>query len=434
MSKKELPVVTVSLDKIVGGGQALGTLDDGRKIFVWGGLPGEKVSVQMTKKKSHMAEGIVLDTDIASPERVAPQDPESYLSTSPWQIMNFEAEQHYKAALIEEAFELHNIVLPNTIEVYSDNKMYEYRNKVEYSWYWDKEAESLELAFFRRGTHGKIPVSHTSLAHPSISSTARAIRDILRTRADLKGYMLKTLLLRCNQAGNVIAQLYIKEEIEPIDEQALQAVEHLIGFELVLSDPKSPASVITKRLQTWGEKTLSDTVLDTPFSYATEGFFQINLPIYEQALHDMSEWVDQDKPVIDMYSGVGTIGLTIGSRQTSLIEINESAVQEMEKNIAKLGKISTHKAILAPSEKSLDCITGAEIVILDPPRAGLHENIIDKLLEVKPSRIIYLSCNPSTQARDTALLAQHYGIRAHRGYNFFPRTPHIEHMVILELK
>lgn len=434
MSRKELPIVSVLLEKIVGGGQALGTLDDGRKIFVWGGLPTELASVQITKKKSHLAEGIVLGVEEASPERTKPRDPESYLSTSPWQIMDLNAEQHYKSALIEEAFELHDIVLPDPIDIYTDNKMYEYRNKVEYSWYWDKESDSLELAFFRRGTHGKIPVDNTSLAHPAITHVARDIRDILRARNDIKGYMLKTLLVRCNQAGEVIAQLYTKEEIDPIDENLLSAIRPLVGFELIFSEPKSPASVITKRLQAWGQKNLTDTILGIPFSYATEGFFQINLPVYEQALRDMSAWVDQDKPLVDMYSGVGTIGLTIGSSKTSLIEINESAVEEMEKNIVKLGKITTHKAIHAPSEKSLDCITGAETIILDPPRAGLHESVIAKILAVRPSRIIYLSCNPVTQARDTALLGEVYGIRSHRGYNFFPRTPHIEHLVVLELK
>ncbi|MGE5327844.1 MAG: hypothetical protein ACM3KH_00765, partial [Thiobacillus sp.] len=91
-------------------------------------------------------------------------------------------------------------------------------------------------------------------------------------------------------------------------------------------------------------------------------------------------------------------------------------------------------AVLATSESSLDCITKDETIIVDPPRAGLHEDVIKRLLYETPERIIYLSCNPVTQARDVAMLASNYGIRHHQGYNFFPRTPHIEHLVILELK
>ena len=145
---------TIQLEKIVGGGQALGTLDDGRKAFVWGGLPGETVTIRITKKKSHFVEGVVTEVLDASPERITPRDPESYLSTSPWQIMPLASEQHYKAALIEEAFELHNIVLPEPIDVFCDDIPYGYRNKVELSWYSDRAedgTETLDLAFFRRG-------------------------------------------------------------------------------------------------------------------------------------------------------------------------------------------------------------------------------------------------------------------------------------------
>ena len=117
MSKKEPKFETLTLDKIVGGGQVLGTLEDGRKAFVWGGLPEEAVTIRVTKKKSKFVEGIVTEIHTKSPERMEPLDPGNYLSTSPWQIMSFAAEQHYKSALIEEAFELHDIVLPGAIAV-----------------------------------------------------------------------------------------------------------------------------------------------------------------------------------------------------------------------------------------------------------------------------------------------------------------------------
>ncbi len=437
MVKKSLPIVHVTLDKIVGGGQTLGTLEDGRKLFVWGGLPGEHVQVQLTKKKSKYAEGVVTEVSVPSAERVKPRDHASYLSTSPWQIMSFEREQHYKAALIEEAFELHDIVLPDAIEVYTDGNEYEYRNKIEFSWYWDKDFDRLELAFFRRGTHGKLPVTATSLAHPAINQAAQAIRDLLRTKEELRAFMLKTLLIRSDASGNVVAQLYVKEpkftQFTGEELETLRKKSSLVGFELIFSNPKSPASVITERLQKWGEPSLTDTILDIPFTYATEGFFQINVPVYEQALRDMKTWVEADKQTVDLYSGVGTIGLTIGGDNVTMVEINEHAVREMKRNITALEREQAVKAVLAPSETALEHITSDATIIVDPPRAGLHDDVVTKLLEASPARIIYLSCNPVTQARDVALLAQKYGVRSHRGYNFFPRTPHIEHLVVLDL-
>ena len=459
---------TLNLEKIVGGGQTLGTLDDGRKAFIWGGLPGETVTIRITKKKSSFVEGVVTEVLETSPERIAPLDPESYLGTSPWQIMSFEAEQHYKAALIEEAFELHDIVLPDPIEVYTDSRILKYRNKVEFSFYGFEDDESyyqhLKLAFFRRGSKGKIPVEACSLLPDSMMELALDICAYLES-LQVTARQLKTLLIRCDQQGNCVWQLYIKEEVCGFMSEEEAASFNAQGGEVIYSDPRSPASRITKRLLSVGNTVLTDTILGVPFRYATEGFFQVNIPVYEQALRDIGKWVggesaesidgnevtrneewnkNQDRlphssftihhssSVIDLYSGVGSIGLTIGGDNCTLIEIDENAVREMKRNIKEQG--SGAIAVLSPSEKALDYITGEEIVIVDPPRAGMHKDIIDRLLEVTPSRIIYLSCNPVTQARDVALLAKKYGIRAHKGYNFFPRTPHIEHLVVLDRK
>ena len=429
---------TIQLEKIVGGGQALGTLDDGRKAFVWGGLPGETVTIRITKKKSHFVEGVVTEVLDASPERITPRDPESYLSTSPWQIMPLASEQHYKAALIEEAFELHDIVLPEPIDVFCDDIPYGYRNKVELSWYsasMPDGTETLDLAFFRRGSKGKIVVDGTSLARPEINQLARQVRDLLRTK-QVTARQLKTLLIRCDQAGHCVWQLYTKDRLGDVispDEAATLSAQ---GGEIIYSDPRSPASRITERLACFGDPVLQDAVLGVPFRYATEGFFQVNLPVYEQALRDMQRFVQvQDstsQPTLDLYAGVGTIGLTIGSDNVTLVEINADAVREMQRNIRQLGRTSQAKAILAPSEQALEHITGDALIILDPPRAGLHTDVIAKLLAAQPQRILYLSCNPVTQARDVALLATHYGIAYHRGYNFFPRTPHSEHLVVLD--
>ena len=426
------------MEKIVGGGQAIGTLDDGRKAFVWGGLPKELVTIRVTKKKSHFVEGIVTEIIEKSPKRIMPKDENSYLSTSPWQIMPMSSEQSHKALLVEEAFRLHNVTLPGKIDVFSDGVEFNYRNKVEFSWFGDKtdddEKETLDLAFFKRGGKGKVVVDETSLAHPSINKLAIEIRDLLREKP-IVARQLKTLLIRSDQQGNAVWQLYVKDKIENLISDDEAKLLSAAGGEIIYSNPKSPASRITERLNKFGDTTLSDTILGVAFNYACEGFFQVNIPVYEKALNDMKEWIDCNKkmPTLDLYSGVGTIGLTIGGDDVTLVEINEHAVAEMQRNIAKLNRPNA-KAILAPSEKSLEYITGKQIVIVDPPRAGLHADVTNRLLETEPPRIIYLSCNPVTQARDVSLLQEKYEIVHHQGYNFFPRTPHIEHLVILDKK
>ena len=424
----------LKIDKIVGGGQALGTLDDGRKVFVWNGLPGESVEFDISKKKSNYLEGIASNITNPSPDRIPPQEPGSYLSTSPWQMMTFNAEQRYKSQLISEAFELHHVEIPES-NVYSDEIQFGYRNKLEFSWYGDTDATSgvdtLDLAFFRRGSKGKVIVDGSKLAHPNINTLARSIRDLLRTKP-VTARNLKTLLIRSDQHGNCVWQLYIKDKITDLITPAEAAELPSQGGEVIFSNPKSPASVITERLESFGNTTLTDTILGTTFRYATEGFFQVNIPVYEQALQDMKSWIPADRPTVDMYSGVGTIGLTIGSPDTVLVELNEHAVREMQRNIADLGRSAT--AVLAASEQALEHITSERTIILDPPRAGLHADVVARLLDQAPERIIYLSSNPTTQARDVALLLEKYQITRTQGYNFFPRTPHIENLVILDRK
>jgi len=437
---KKAQTATLTLENIVGGGQAIGALADGRKAFVWGGLPGEQVTIRLTKKKSKFVEGVVTEVHHASSERITPVDPGSYLSTSPWQIMNFSAEQQYKAQLIAEAFRLHHVTLPTTPTVYTDEEQLAYRNKVEYSWYSDtdpgSETDTLDLAFFRRGSKGKITVDGTSLARPEINTLALEIRDLLRTKP-VTARNLKTLLIRCSQTGKCIWQLYLKDRLENVITAEEAANLSAQGGEIIYSNPKSPASVITERLAAFGDTVLTDDVLGVPFRYVAEGFFQVNVPVYEQALTDMAAWIGTmptTSNTVDMYSGVGTIGLTIGGEKVTLVEINEHAVQEMQRNIHALGRENNAKAVLAASEQALDYIHPDNLIIVDPPRAGLHADVIDRLLEQLPPRIVYLSCNPVTQARDVALLQQHYRIAWHRGYNFFPRTPHSEHLVILDKK
>ena len=433
---RKIKFETVKFNKITPGGQALGELESGKKIFAWGVLPGETAEVQITKSKKSFAEGFAAEILEKSPNRIEPRDVESFLSTSPWQIFDFDFEQKTKQELIAESFRQEKIAL-NQEEIYSDGEIFEYRNKVEFSFWFEKFEDSddgeLNLAFFKRGGKGKIPVVGTSLAAPEINQAGQKVLEILRARKTASRD-LKTLLIRANKNHEIAAQLYVKEEdFAPFSPQEIEKLGFKC-FEIIFSNPKSPASVITKILQTYGEKNLTDSVLGVNFNYATESFFQINLPVYEKALLDMKRFIDSKKPTIDLYSGVGSIGLTIGENNLTMVEINESAVAEMRANISKLGREDSARAVLAPSEKALDFIESGANLIVDPPRAGMDKKVCAKILEAEPEKIIYLSCNPTTQARDAAILSEKYDIIYSRGYNFFPRTPHIENLIVMKIR
>ena len=382
----------IRVDKIIPGGEAIGTADNGKKIFFWNVLPGETVvEYNTTKTKSSYEKAIATKIIDDSAHRINPED-ECFLSTSPWQILDYDYELLLKRELVQEVFREHqiDIELP---EIITDHKQYFYRNKMEYALYWDNAASEIKLAFHIRGSHTKTPITKSSIERPEIFAAAKQIVADLNSRGE-EARKYQSILLRCNQAGQVSGGL----------------------FENGKPHPTFP--------------NLTDTILGRIYSYSPNGFFQINLPVYELALKEIKKHITTDK-VLDLYSGVGTIGLSVAyDKDLTLIECDKFAYSEMVKNIENNSNIS---AVLAKSEDVTDYVSPDSTVILDPPRAGCDSKLINRLLEVKPPKIIYRSCNPATQARDIKFLLEFYKIDEVKTFNFFPRTPHIENLVVLSL-
>ena len=410
---------TVRIEKLVHGGQALGTLPDGRKVLVWNALPGESVKVRLTKSKRSYAEGIAEEIVEHSSERIQPRD-DAYLSTSPWQIMPFESESRYKHEILAETLSRENVEIPDNIPFYAEKEPWGYRNKMEYSFWADDSG--LHLALFNRGTHGKRIVSGSSIARPEIDETANKIRTVL-DGSNIRGSQLKTVIVRCNHSGETVVALFVKDKKFP----KLDGLEGLCkGIVVYFSDPKSPASVATKELYVYGDITLSDEVAGNTVTYDVNSFFQVNLPMFELALKHMEQGIKGESPIIDFYSGVGTIGLAL--QADALVESDVHNIRMARRNIA--GR--NIKIKKATAETALDYIPASGTLIVDPPRAGLHTKVIDEIRLARPDEIAYLSCNPITQARDIASLQDIYNLQTVAGYNFFPRTPHIESLAILQ--
>ncbi|HUP26781.1 MAG TPA: TRAM domain-containing protein [Candidatus Limnocylindrales bacterium] len=409
---------TVLIDKLVHGGQGLGALPDGRRIFVWNALPGETVGVRVAKSKNKYAEGIAEDIIEPSADRIKPKD-EAYLSTSPWQILAYESENKYKNEILTETFVREKVKLPQTIGFYASEQQWRYRNKMEYSFWADDDG--LHLALFHRGSRGKRIVAGSSIARPEIDKTANKICQILH-ESGIRGSQLKTLVVRCDQRGSSVAAIFVKDASFANLPQ-LEAVCQ--GTGVYFSDPKSPASVLSKELYVYGNVRLTDSILGSDICYDVHSFFQVNVPMFEQAAKQIQDFVGVVKPAVDFYSGVGTIGIPIGA--TVLIESEPHNVSMAKQNIAK----RPIDVVQATAEKALDYIPSKGALVVDPPRAGLHPKVIERIREACPNTIVYLSCNPITQARDVALLQDLYELKTLKGYNLFPRTPHIESLAVL---
>jgi 23S rRNA (uracil1939-C5)-methyltransferase len=419
---------TVVIEKLVHGGQGLGTLPDGRKVFVWGGLPGETVGVRILKGKHSYAEAIAEEIITPSPLRIAPRE-ENYLATSPWQVVDFAAENDYKKRIVEELFTQAHVPLPE-FSVTTAGDDWHYRNKMEYSFWGDDQG--LHLALHNRGSHQKTIVQGSELALPALDAAARAVLAELR-RLDVRAGDLKTIIVRSSQDGHAAASLFVKPTTFP----KLTLPESVQGIRVYHSNPKSPASVPTKLLQELGDVRLHDTLLGTTFTYDVDSFFQVNIPIFEQALRQIKERCMGDDALVDMYAGVGSIGLSVVAQGGSV------ELVELDPATAAMARINAEEAIAqgidakvveASTEKVLEYVAHDRPVVFDPPRAGLHDRVVVHTLDVQPPQVIYLSCNPATQARDLAALQERYDITYFEAFNFFPHTPHIETLAILQRK
>lgn len=414
----------VSIDKLVFGGQALGTLADGRKVFVWNALPGETVKIEIIKKKKSFVEAIATEVVKPSAERIKPEE-EMYLATSPWQIMTSVAENKYKKEITKELFERAHVKLPR-FKFLHGSEVWHYRNKMEYSFWGDDDG--MHLALHQRGSHGKQIVEGSRLALPAVDAAAGAICAQL-TKLGTRAGDLKTIIVRANQKGDAVASLFTK--LEKFAE--LELPKELKGLRVYHSNPRSPASVPTRLLYEIGDPLLEDTLLDKPFRYDVDSFFQVNPPVFELALQAIESHIKEPE-IVDMYAGVGTIGLSLGADKVDLVELDPATVRMASQNASTVSEQMVVSVIETSTEKALEYIVPDKTIIFDPPRAGLHDRVVERVLEVKPPKVIYLSCNPSTQARDLEKLQAEYKIAFFEGYNFFPRTPHIETLAVLTRK
>ncbi len=420
-------------ERIAHDGSAEGTCE-GKKVHIHGMLPDEEGVVEV-KKKQGIFIGTLKEITTASPRRKLPEETH-YLSCSPWQVMEYPLQSELKHELITNLFGYYD----NTPRAgfTPASQFFGYRTKVEFS-FCDRDGETdipLSLAFHERGGGAR----RLPLPEGCLLASARMNQVALLITAKLRdaGYVasdLKTLVVRESKSeGKAIAILYAKKE--EIAEFSVDDIPDLSGCIVFHSTPKSPASVPTKHLWSWGEDHLTEVIEGVSIRYSWDSFFQNNIPVFLEAIAMMKAHIKKDARVLELYSGAGTIGLLLGRSgiEVHAVEIVPAAVESALLN-AQVNNIEQYTAEALPAEfidKAL--MQSEDTLLLDPPRAGLHPKLIDTIKEKQPAQIIYLSCNPETQARDYSALKDLYDITLVHGFDFYPQTPHLESLLVLSLK
>jgi len=400
-------------------------------MYVWNALQGEVVDMIVLKKRRGRIEGTACAFHVKSKNRTE-QNEDHFLSCSPWSIIEPEEEMKLKKELAKKEYEL--CVSDSVLQSFAcvtQEAHYGYRNKMEFSFCEDANGQ-LSLAFIERGYKTRrIPLVSCLLAHDAITKTAHVFLKWLQDEHILSE-KLKSLIIRSNQKGETIAGLFLKEEYVF---QSYPAIDSSLGgYAIYYSNPQSPISRADKLLYQQGQLVLNETICDIPLQYGLNSFFQVNIPLFEKVLDELKNFVVGAPRLVDLYCGVGSIGIVLGKKlgvPIEFIEENEEAEIYLKENCIR-NNIQSYEYKTGRVELALGELPNDSYVILDPPRSGLHPKVIKIVLEKQPKRIIYLSCNIETQVRDMTLLLEHYKVVWCRTYNFFPRTPHIEGLCVLD--
>lgn len=417
----------VKIEKLVFGGQGMGRIEN-KVAFIWGAIPGEEVEFQVIRKKKNFIEGIAKNILTPSPCRTEPKD-DHYLSCSPWQSISYEEENKWKVEIAAETYAKFAGFRDLNLQIGAPEKAYEYRNKLEYNFTKNRLGQ-VSLAFHFRGTHNLRPIDFCALGDEAVKKASEEIISEIR-KGGVPLSALKSLIVRSDSKGNSAAALFVTDR-EYLKKYYIPNPNNVKGFQIYYSNPLSPASVPTELLLTNGETELETEINGVRLRFGLLSFFQINPPIFEEALKDIKLHLGNER-IIDYYSGVGAISLPLHNSfsEAVLIEENAEAIDFAVENIALNG--FTNVAVKNALAEDTDIeINKKDVVILDPPRTGLHKDMVNQLLKKEPKKIIYLSCGLDTHARDIQMLSTKYKPVFWKLYNFFPRTPHIEGLCVLE--
>lgn len=423
-----METIKITFEKIGHNGVSIGKFEN-KIVFAYGILPGEEALVKVIKNKKNFIEAEVLEILNKSPYRVEAKE-NHYLSCSPWQTFSYDWQVKIKKDLLKEIYlKFANI----EIELKNFNRAKEifgYRTKIEYSFL--EENEKNWFAFYKRGSFKeKIKLENGCLLMDEQANylALEILKEINKKR--LKN--LKSLIIRkAKRTSDIHISVLTKDK----DQSFVYKNDKLSGFVFAFSNPKSPASRFDKVLNSWGREYLKEKILNLEILYPYNSFFQNNIELFEKALRVMIENSEDFKKVVDLYSGVGVIGLSLKEKAKEIlaVDIDKSSISYAKLN-AEINGIKNFKALVLPSEKiSSELLEKVDLLILDPPRAGLHKKLIDLILKNKPENIFYLSCNPITQARDFNFLKNEYKIKGVYGFDFYPNTPHLECLLILKRK
>mgnify|MGYP001083929660 FL=1 len=441
--------IELTIDALTSEGSGVGRYN-GLAVFVRGTVPQDKIIAHIIKRSKNYAIGIIDKILQPSPERIESDCPYSKkCGGCSFRHMTYDEELKYKKSRVQDALNRIGHLDIKVDEIIGADDLSHYRNKAQYPV--DISDGEMFAGFYAYKSHRIIPCADCKLQPAEFEKGLEAFAKWIESE-NITSYneqtgkgLLRHIYFRKGFAtGEVMACAVINGNSIPNGELLVsllrEKVDGLTSVAVNINKEKTNVILGKETSIIWGEKYIRDSLLGKDFLISPNSFYQVNHNQCEKLYAKAKDFAGLigTETVLDLYCGVGTIGLTMAENVKQLvgIEIIPQAIENAKEN-AKINHITNAQFICADAPKGAEILkkqgVNPDVIILDPPRKGCGKSLFDTIEQLSPKKIVYVSCDSATLARDLAILKEKgYEAKKVSAVDMFPRTPHVECVTLIE--
>lgn len=460
MTLQKGQLLELEIAEMAFGGKGLARVD-GFVVFVENSVPQDRVTARIIKKNKNFAEARLVDIVKPSPFRIKePCMYSGYCGGCKWQFLAYEKQLEYKRRHVVDCLE--HIGLMKEVDVrpaIPSPLMFGYRNKMEFTcsdrrWFLPDEMgrEDVDAGFALGlhvpGTFQKVLDLRECLLQPEtgndiLNEVGRFIRKAGAPVYGLKSHIgfWRFLMLRHSVAYdrwmvNIITASEDRGQVQPLADLLREKYPQIVSIVNNITSSKAGIAVGEYEILLAGDSCLRDKIGSFEFEISANSFFQTNTRGAERLYETVKKYahLSGKEMIVDLYSGTGTIPIWLSDAAKEVIgmEIVESAVSDARKN-CEINEVSNCRFIQGDIRNCLSRVSvSPDIMVIDPPRSGMHKDVLKRVIEMAPRQMVYVSCNPGTMARDLGMMKDHYRVLEVQPVDMFPHTWHIESVAQLE--
>lgn len=450
MDIKKNDDIKLNIESVTSEGSAVGHYN-GIAVFVRGAVPGDIIVAHIIKTSKKYAIGIIKDIITASPSRIKSDCPVSdKCGGCSFRNMTYDEELKYKHSRVVDAVERIGHIQTEITDVTAADTVYNYRNKAQYPVsICDGE---LFAGFYAYKSHRIISCDDCRLQSknfkPCLDAFAKWVEHSGVTSYNEnsgRGILRHIYLREACATGEIMACAVINADSLPDSDYLVEQLKAVRGVKSIcVNVNKKNSNVILgeKTKTVWGSDTVTDELLGKKFVISPNSFYQVNRAQCEKLYSKAAEYasLNGSETVLDLYCGVGTIGITMADKAKQIIgvEIVPQAIENAKIN-AKINNVENAEFLCGDAYFAADELKRRhikpDVIVLDPPRKGCQKELLGVINSMSPEKIVYVSCDSATLARDLAILDE-YGYKANQitPVDMFPRTPHVECVCLLTKK